>query len=219
MSSPFAVCRGLQDSPDPRWLPIANVAHMFACMGTLDRCIRDLIPAHPKRSGPSGRRFGVEVLGNPGSVASLKHGRGTRVPRGEASREQGSWLPRSSMCLPVFLLCQWTNPRIASSSIPEPWTCRSNAPRLSRAEEAPAWARRTTTSGRGAGGGVSGIEPVHPGALPGEGWRATLCLLLQLHARPAERPRRAHRAGRAPRRRRIGGRMRPRRARNGHRRK
>ena len=81
---------------------------MFACMGTLDRCIRDLIPAHPKRSSPSGRRFGAEVPGNPGFIASLKHGRGARDARGEASREQGSWLLRGSICLPVFLLCQWT---------------------------------------------------------------------------------------------------------------
>ena len=104
-------------------------------MDTLDRCIRDLIPAHPKRSGPSGRRFGAEVPGNPGFVASLKHGRGARDARGEASRKQGSWLLRGSICLPVFLLCQWTISRIANSSIPEPWTCRSNAPRLSRAED------------------------------------------------------------------------------------
>ena len=78
-------------------------------------------------------------------------------------------------------------------------------------------------SGRGAGGGASGgasgIEPAHLGALPGEGRRASLCLLLQSPARPAERPRRPHRRGRTPRRRRVEGRLPPKRARNQKRRK
>ena len=77
-------------------------------MDTLDRCIRELILARPEGSGLAGRRFGTEVPGNPGFVASLKHGRGARDARGEPPREQGSWLLRGSICLPVFLLCQWT---------------------------------------------------------------------------------------------------------------
>ena len=71
----------------------------------------------------------------------------------------------------------------------------------------------------GTGGGASGVEPAHPGALPGERRRTAVCVLLRSRAGPAERPRRAHLRGRTPRRRRVGGRMPPRRPENRHRRK
>ena len=45
-------------------------------MNTLDDAIHELITAHLKRVRISGRRFGVEVLGDPGFVSSLKRGRG-----------------------------------------------------------------------------------------------------------------------------------------------
>ncbi len=90
-------------------------------------------PAHPKRSDLPGRRFGVELLGNPGFVAS--RGRGTRDARGEPPRGYGSWLLRGSACLPMFPVCRRSNSRIANSSISEPYRRRSNAPRLSRAED------------------------------------------------------------------------------------
>ena len=45
-------------------------------MDTLDHSIRDLIMAHLKRTGISGRRFGVKVMGDPGFVSSLKRDRG-----------------------------------------------------------------------------------------------------------------------------------------------
>ena len=105
-------------------------------MDTLDRCIRDLIPARPKRSGLIGRRFGVEVPGSPGVAARLKRRRRTSPDaRGEAPREYGSWLLRGSLCLPMFPVCQRTNSRFANSSVPGASRCRSNAPRLSRDED------------------------------------------------------------------------------------
>ena len=105
-------------------------------MDTLDRCIRDLIPAHPKLSGLTGRRFGVVVPGRPGFAAPLNRRRRTSPDaRGKATRGYGSWLLRGSLCLPMFPVCQRTNSRIANSSIPEPSRCRSNAPRLSWTED------------------------------------------------------------------------------------
>ena len=44
-------------------------------MAHLDRAFRDLLDAFLDRSGTSGRRFGVEALGDPGFVASLRRGR------------------------------------------------------------------------------------------------------------------------------------------------
>ena len=44
-------------------------------MTTLDALIRAAVDAHLKRSGTSGWRFGRDVLGDPGFVASLKRGR------------------------------------------------------------------------------------------------------------------------------------------------
>ena len=44
-------------------------------MASLDRQFRDLLDAFLARSGTSGRRFGVEALGDPGFVASLGRGR------------------------------------------------------------------------------------------------------------------------------------------------
>jgi len=54
---------------------MANVPPTFARMATLDHFIRDAVLDHLKRSGISGRRFGREVLRDPGFVASLKAGR------------------------------------------------------------------------------------------------------------------------------------------------
>ena len=56
---------------------------MFARMGTLDHAIRDLITAHLKRAGVSGRRFGLDVLGNPGFAAPLKRRRRTSPDAGD----------------------------------------------------------------------------------------------------------------------------------------
>lgn len=44
-------------------------------MTPLDTHLRDAVDAHLKRSGMSGWRFGRDVLGDPGFVASLKRGR------------------------------------------------------------------------------------------------------------------------------------------------
>ena len=44
-------------------------------MTTLDALLREAVCAHLKRSGTSGWRFGRDVLGDPGFVASLKRGR------------------------------------------------------------------------------------------------------------------------------------------------
>ena len=44
-------------------------------MTTLDTLLREAVDAHLKRSGTSGWRFGRDVLGDPGFVASLKRGR------------------------------------------------------------------------------------------------------------------------------------------------
>jgi len=75
-------------------------------MDTLDRCIRDLILAHPKRSGLTGRRFVVEALGGPGFAAALTRWRRTSPDaRGEPPRGYGSWLLCGSLCLPMFLFC------------------------------------------------------------------------------------------------------------------
>ena len=112
---------------------MAYVPPMFSSMGTLDHAIHDLNPARPKRCGPSGRRFGV--LGDPGFAASLMRALTSPDARGEPSRGYGSWLLRGSLCLPMFPVCQRTNSRMANSSIPGPSRCRSNAPRLSRAED------------------------------------------------------------------------------------
>ena len=53
-------------------------------MTTLDDLIREAVDAHLKRSGTSGWRFGRDVLGDPGFVASLKRGR--RLGLGSADR-------------------------------------------------------------------------------------------------------------------------------------
>ena len=45
-------------------------------MDTLDDAIHELITAHLKRARISGRRFGLDALGDPGFVSSLKRGRG-----------------------------------------------------------------------------------------------------------------------------------------------
>ena len=129
----FRVCRGVRDWPERRCLSIANVPPTFACMDTLDRSIRDLNPARPKRSGLSRRRFGV--LGDSGFAASLMRALTSPDARGEPTRGYGSWLMRGSLCLPMFPFCKWTNSPTANSSIPGPSRCRSNAPRLSRAED------------------------------------------------------------------------------------
>ena len=44
-------------------------------MASLDRQFHDLLRAHLGRTGTSGRRFGVEALGDPGFAASLARGR------------------------------------------------------------------------------------------------------------------------------------------------
>ena len=59
---------------------------MFTHMDTLDRCIRDLILAHPKRSGPSGRSVGAKVPGRPGVAAPLKRRRRTIPDAGDKPR-------------------------------------------------------------------------------------------------------------------------------------
>ena len=66
---------------------------MFTRMDTLDRAIRDLILAHPKRSGPSGRRVCVEVHGRPGFAAPLKRRRRTSPDAGDKPRgaNDGRW--------------------------------------------------------------------------------------------------------------------------------
>ena len=55
-------------------LSMAYVPPMFFSMGTLDHAIGDLILVRLRRPGLSGRRFGVDVLGDPGFTASLMRG-------------------------------------------------------------------------------------------------------------------------------------------------
>ena len=134
---------------------------MFTRMETLDRCIRDLILVNPKRSGLTGRRFGVEVPGGPGFAAPLRRWHRTSPDaRGEAPRGYGSWLLFGSLCLPMFLVCQRTNSRIANSSIPGASRCRSNAPRLSRAEDG------TGMGETGNGRPAAEQAAAHPGSSP-----------------------------------------------------
>lgn len=106
---------------------------MFSNMVALDHAIHDLILVRLRRPGLSGPRFGV--LDDPGFAASLMRALTSPDARGEPPRGYGSWLLRGSLCLPKFPVCRWTNLRTANSSIPGPSRCRSNAPRLSRAED------------------------------------------------------------------------------------
>ena len=54
---------------------------MYTPMDTLDHAIRERITAHLKRAGVSGRRFGLDALGDPCFVASFE--RGTSLDAGD----------------------------------------------------------------------------------------------------------------------------------------
>ena len=53
---------------------MAHVPPMFTRMGTLDHAIRERITVYLKRAGVSGRRFELDVPGDPGFVASFELG-------------------------------------------------------------------------------------------------------------------------------------------------
>ena len=60
---------------------MANVPPMFTYMDTLDHAIRERITACLKRTGVSGRRFGLDAPGDPGFAASFE--RGTSLDAGD----------------------------------------------------------------------------------------------------------------------------------------
>ena len=130
---------------------------MFTGMGTLDHAIHELIIAHLKRPGLSGRRFGVETFDGPGFAASLKRRRRTSPANRPVGADHGSCAAACVCRCSRFV--GWTIQRIANSSIPEPSRCCSNAPRLSRAEDG-------TGMGKTRNGCLTTEQAVHPGSSP-----------------------------------------------------
>ena len=170
-------------------------------------------PLHPRLdSGPS------EALRPHGAALRRRSARRSRLHRAAQALApdkpgcSGRGAPRVRIMAPVRQLVPGDVPGLSVDEFAEPQirpfpSLRGAAPMSGDCRgqrTALAWARRTATI---------------PGALPGEGRRADLCLLLQSHARHAERPRRPHCQGREPRRRRVEGRLPPKRAGNQKRRK